>query len=99
LLNDRIPSSQYQPVSVDLLEKFHLSPAILKAKEGLALINGTQFMCSVGSLALQNAVHLIRAAHIATACTLVALNGHPEVRWWWSWGGYSNLLGNQHATI
>ncbi len=47
----------------------------LKAKEGLALINGTQVMTAVGLLALLRAERLCRAADIIGACTLDALEG------------------------
>lgn len=47
----------------------------LEAKEGLALINGTQAMSAVGSLALAKAVNLSKTADICGALTLEALNG------------------------
>jgi len=47
----------------------------LKAKEGLALINGTQVMTAVGLLALLRAERLCKAADIIGACTLDALKG------------------------
>jgi histidine ammonia-lyase len=52
-----------------------ISPVVLEAKEGLALINGTQFMTSVGTLALLDAEGLCRAADIAGAMSLEALKG------------------------
>jgi len=47
----------------------------LKAKEGLALINGTQVMTAVGLLTLLRAERLCRVADIVGACTLDALKG------------------------
>ncbi len=47
----------------------------LKAKEGLALINGTQVMTAVGLLTLLRAERLLRVADIVGACTLDALKG------------------------
>ncbi len=47
----------------------------LKAKEGLALINGTQVMTAVGLLALLRAERLCKIADIVGACTLDALKG------------------------
>jgi len=47
----------------------------LKAKEGLALINGTQVMTAVGLLALLRAERLCKIADIIRACTLDALEG------------------------
>ncbi|NWG02348.1 MAG: histidine ammonia-lyase [Syntrophaceae bacterium] len=47
----------------------------LKAKEGLALVNGTQVMAAVGLLALLRAERLSKLADIIGACTLDALKG------------------------
>jgi len=47
----------------------------LRAKEGLALINGTQTMTAVGLLALLRAERLCKVADIIGACTLDALKG------------------------
>jgi histidine ammonia-lyase len=47
----------------------------LKAKEGLALVNGTQVMTAVGLLALLRAERLCKIADIVGACTLDALKG------------------------
>jgi histidine ammonia-lyase len=48
---------------------------VLEAKEGLALINGTQLMTAVGGLALAEALRLARAADVAGALTLDVLKG------------------------
>jgi histidine ammonia-lyase len=47
----------------------------LKAKEGLALVNGTQVMTAVGLLGLLRAERLFKVADIVGACTLDALKG------------------------
>jgi histidine ammonia-lyase len=52
-----------------------LSPVVLEAKEGLALINGTQLMTAVAGLALAEAWRLVRTADVAGALTLDALKG------------------------
>jgi histidine ammonia-lyase len=52
-----------------------LAPVVLEAKEGLALINGTQLMTAVGGLALLEAGRLARAADIVGALTLDVLKG------------------------
>jgi histidine ammonia-lyase len=52
-----------------------LQPLRLGAKEGLALINGTQAMTAVGVLALTEAVHVGLAADAALALTMEALRG------------------------
>ena len=56
-----------------------LSPIALEAKEGLALINGTQPSTAIGALALMDALRLARAADIAVALSIDALRGsvHP----------------------
>jgi histidine ammonia-lyase len=66
----RLPSS-------DALKKAGLRPVVLEAKEGLALLNGTQAMHAVGGLALFRAKRLTRVADIAGAMTLEALKGTP----------------------
>ena len=50
---------------------------MLEAKEGLSLINGTQFMTAMASLALVRALRLARVADVACAMTLEALQGTP----------------------
>lgn len=52
-----------------------IAPVVLEAKEGLALINGTQFMASLGALALLDAERLCTVADIAGAMSLEALKG------------------------
>jgi histidine ammonia-lyase len=52
-----------------------LKPVQLEAKEGLALINGTQAMTSVGLLALSEAERLGLAADAALCLTMEALRG------------------------
>lgn len=52
-----------------------LEPTSLKAKEGLALINGTCAMLGVGALAAHDARVLAKTADIAAAMTAEALGG------------------------
>ena len=54
-----------------------LTPLTLEAKEGLAILNGTQAMNSVGGLALWRALKVSHAALIASAMSLEALLGTP----------------------
>src|SRR5438876_548665 len=49
----------------------------LEAKEGLALLNGTQAMHAAGGLALLRAIRLARIADVAGAMSLEALKGTP----------------------
>jgi histidine ammonia-lyase len=55
-----------------------LSPVSLTAKEGLALINGTQYMSAFGCLALHDALMLYQAANIAATMSFEALEGIPN---------------------
>ena len=59
----------------DALNKHGLTPVTLQAKEGLALINGTQAMTSVGCLAWKTSTRLSRCADIAGAMSLDVLHG------------------------
>ncbi len=52
-----------------------LKPVRPEAKEGLALINGTQLTTAVGGLALAQLVSLVKAADLIAALTLDALKG------------------------
>jgi histidine ammonia-lyase len=63
--------------SAEALQKAKLSPVVLEAKEGLALLNGTQAMHAVGGLALLRAKRLSRVADVAGTMTLEALRGTP----------------------
>jgi histidine ammonia-lyase len=58
-----------------VLARAGLAPIVLEAKEGLALINGTQLMASLGTLALLDAEDLCRVADVAGAMSLEALKG------------------------
>ena len=57
------------------LSKRGLSPLVLQAKEGLALVNGTQAKLAVGALALHDAEEAAELADIAGAMTIEALLG------------------------
>jgi histidine ammonia-lyase len=63
--------------SSEALRRAKLRPATLEAKEGLALLNGTQAMHAVGGLALLRAKRLSRIADISGAMSLDALKGTP----------------------
>jgi histidine ammonia-lyase len=52
-----------------------IAPVVLEAKEGLSLINGTQYMAALGALALLDAERLCVAADVAGAMSLEALKG------------------------
>ncbi len=61
--------------AADLLSKLGLKPITLEAKEGLALINGTQLMSAVGVLNAYDSLILCKTADIASACSIEALRG------------------------
>ncbi len=68
--NERMPSA-------NALQRAGIEPLQLEAKEGLALLNGTQAMGAVGGLALYRAERVARLADVAGAMTLEALKGTP----------------------
>ena len=59
----------------DALRKAGIKPIVLQAKEGVALINGTQPMSAVGVLATYDALKLIHDVSIASSMSLEALRG------------------------
>jgi histidine ammonia-lyase len=59
----------------DALLAADLEPLELQAKEGLALLNGTQLMTAVGALALTDASLLVRTADVTGAMSLEAMLG------------------------
>jgi histidine ammonia-lyase len=64
------------PAAMALLQA-GLRPLVLEAKEGLALLNGTQAITAVGGLALARALRVAELADLAGAMTLEALKGTP----------------------
>ena len=54
-----------------------ISPLALEAKEGLALLNGTQGMLALLALGLRDAETAVDSADVATALSLDALRGSP----------------------
>ncbi|MBN8702159.1 MAG: histidine ammonia-lyase [Bacteroidetes bacterium] len=62
----------------DILKKLGLKPIKLKSKEGLALLNGTQFMSSYGIWCLLHAQRLSVWADLIAALSLDAFDGRVE---------------------
>ncbi|MCS1350737.1 histidine ammonia-lyase [Mechercharimyces sp. CAU 1602] len=62
----------------EALQRAGLTPLRLEAKEGLALINGTQMMTSLTALALLHAQNLLLSADIIASLTVEALSGIPH---------------------
>jgi histidine ammonia-lyase len=63
--------------SRDALRMARIEPIRLEAKEGLALLNGTQALTAVGGLALWRAWRVVGLADVAGAMSLEALLGTP----------------------
>src|SRR5277367_2352938 len=59
------------------LQRTGIEPLTLAAKEGLALLNGTQAMAGVGALAVERALRLVELFDLAGAMALEALRGTP----------------------
>jgi histidine ammonia-lyase len=57
----------------EALNKKKLTPSVLEAKEGLALINGTQAMTAHGAIGCIKANNLLNSANIICAMTIEAL--------------------------
>jgi histidine ammonia-lyase len=65
--------------AAEVLADHGMQPIELGAKDGLSLINGTQFMAACGAWVLHRATKLVRSADILAAMSLEALQGsaHP----------------------
>ncbi len=61
--------------SAEALKQVNLQPVSLVAKEGLALINGTQVLTAVGTLVTIEAIALSKMADITASMTFEALRG------------------------
>ncbi len=61
--------------SLIALREAGLEPLTLEAKEGLALLNGTQMMSAIGALLLADADRLVKTASVAAALSVEALLG------------------------
>ncbi len=64
--------------SIEILEKFNFKPVKLQSKEGLALLNGTQFMSAHGVYALLKALRILEISDITGALSLEAYDGRIE---------------------
>ncbi|HEY0029637.1 MAG TPA: histidine ammonia-lyase [Bacteroidia bacterium] len=64
--------------AADVLKQLSLSPIALKSKEGLALLNGTQFMSAYGVWCLLKTQKLSTAADVIAAVSLDAFDGRMD---------------------
>jgi histidine ammonia-lyase len=70
-LSTRIPAT-------DMLKRKEIEPISLQAKDGLALINGTQMMLAYGAFVLERTKVLQREADLLAAMSLEALQGSAK---------------------
>jgi histidine ammonia-lyase len=68
----------YRLAAADALHLFSWQPIALQAKEGLALLNGTQFMLAYAVHTALRARRLLEAADVIGALSLEAFDGRPE---------------------
>src|SRR6202521_4054071 len=61
----------------EAMKRAGITPVVLEAKEGLSLLNGTQGMLALLSLALHEADNLVDTADVAAYLSLDALRGSP----------------------
>ena len=61
-----------------VLDEFGWAPIKLKSKEGLALLNGTQFMAAHGVFSVLKAQRLCKRADLIASISLDAYDGHIE---------------------
>src|SRR6202162_3009511 len=61
----------------EAMKRAGITPVVLEAKEGLSLLNGTQGMLALLSLALHEADILVDTADVAASLSLDALRGSP----------------------
>lgn len=64
--------------AAEVLKEVGLEPVKLQSKEGLALLNGTQFMSSNGVYAIIRARHIMKGADMIGAVSLEAFDGRIE---------------------
>ena len=67
--------AQHFVAAKDALTKRQLHPISLEAKDGLALINGTQLMTAYAAYILENSIHLLKCIDCIAAMSLDALKG------------------------
>lgn len=72
----RIEGKKYP--SAEILKKKGWKPISLQSKEGLALLNGTQFMASHGVVAVLRAFKLSKMADVIAAVSLEAFDGRLD---------------------
>jgi histidine ammonia-lyase len=69
-----IATNTFKP-SREVLVANNIEPVVLKSKEGLAMINGTQFISSLGVEALLRVENLVKVADVVAAFSCEVLKG------------------------
>ena len=64
--------------AMDVLDEFGWEPVKLMSKEGLALLNGTQFMSANGTFAILRARRMCKRADLIGAISLEAFDGRID---------------------
>lgn len=64
--------------AISVLDEFGWSPVKLMSKEGLALLNGTQFMSANGVFAILKARKIMKSADLIAALSLEAFDGRID---------------------
>lgn len=62
----------------DVLKEYNWEPITLQSKEGLALLNGTQFMSAHGALALIKAKQVLKMSNLVASVSIDAYDGRIE---------------------
>ena len=68
----------FRQPAAKVLEKFNWEPIVLQSKEGLALLNGTQFMSAYGVFSIIKATRLSYLADVIGAVSLEGFDGRVE---------------------
>jgi histidine ammonia-lyase len=69
------PKSKNYEKASKVLEENNIKPLELEAKEGLSLINGTQFICALGCEAILRAELIQKQADIIASLSIEAMQG------------------------
>jgi len=64
--------------AAEVMKAKGIAPITLDAKEGLALLNGTEFMCAYGVEMVEQAKQLFALANLIASLSLEAFDGRPE---------------------
>eukprot|EP00347_Sterkiella_histriomuscorum_P014532 403360518 len=71
------PTTASYENAVSVLREYDLKIAQLAEKDALSLINGNQFICGVGSVALEKSINIIKSIAPISALTFLSMKGSP----------------------